>query len=91
MEECDEGVASELSSETLQALLEFDRKQGAVSLSHVTDLLLPEEEEEEVAEMPSEDWVTVWLDLSGRCTPILACQGCCDSNMSPCEMLKLKQ
>ena len=66
MEECDEGVASELSSETLQALLEFERKQGAVSLSHVTDMLLPEEEEEEeeVAEMPSEDWVSVWCGIS---------------------------
>ena len=64
MEECDGGVASELSSETLQALLEFERKQGAVNLSHVTDLLLPEEEEEEVAEMPSEDWVTVWCWIS---------------------------
>ncbi|KAI0243037.1 EEF1A lysine methyltransferase 1 [Lamellibrachia satsuma] len=49
-------LGTELSADTLQALLEFDRKQGAVHLGQVSDLLLQQEEEEVAQEMPVEDW-----------------------------------
>ena len=54
-------LGTELSADTLQALLEFDRKQGAVHLGRVSDLLL--QQEEVAQEMPVEDWV-IFIYLS---------------------------